>query len=875
MSQLSYPATPQQKNSVKITAMVIVCALLFVSSAWANAPRGQQQHPEAAYAPGRLLVKLTENAVSSRSFQIQSAQDGRVQTGLASLDAIHNAVNAVQMNRAHIEVKNRALDAQIGVSRWYMVEVPQDANIEAIAERYRSDANVEAATPDWQAFPAAIPNDPIYASQWGHNNTGQMKDYCWSCGGHPAGSPVGTPGFDSDAQIAWDGTQGYGSASIIIGIIDSGVDIDHPDLRLVAGWDYGSNDSNPDDNSASPGHGTACAGVAAARANNGLGVAGIAGGCSVMPLKVANNAGTMYFSSIQNALYHAADNGADIASMSLGAAISSDPATDNAILYAYNSGVTILAATGNENKSTISYPAINAYVIGVGAASPCGDRKRSSSNSSEVNPGVSTDPRGYTCDGERWWGSNYGTNSQDAAGAVDIIAPTIMPTTDIGGSGGYDPSDYSMWFNGTSCATPYAAGVAALIKSKNPSWTPAQVRAQLVSTATDVQNVESGAGWDRYSGYGMVNAGAAVGGGGSNTPPVANANGPYSGTAGVAVSFSSAGSYDPDGSISSYLWNFGDGSTSTSANPTHVYASANTYNVSLTVTDNNGAQNTDNTTATITGGGGWTVITYDNFESGMGNYTDGGSDMSRYTGGTYAHQGSAAADIQDNSGTASSFYHTANHNVTGYSTLEVDFWFRMVSMESGEDFWVQFYNGSAWQTVAAFARGATYGGVTLNNNVFYHVTITLSNTQYNFPTNAKLRFMCDASNNSDDVYIDEIEFRGLSSGAAGSQIQPITLNALNSNQPEVFELAQNYPNPFNPTTTIQYSLPEATQVRLDIYNMTGQKVRTLVSGGMEAGQHSVQWDGTNEFGEKVTSGMYIYRIVAGDFVQTRKMVLLK
>ncbi|MCB0306638.1 MAG: T9SS type A sorting domain-containing protein, partial [Calditrichaeota bacterium] len=187
----------------------------------------------------------------------------------------------------------------------------------------------------------------------------------------------------------------------------------------------------------------------------------------------------------------------------------------------------------------------------------------------------------------------------------------------------------------------------------------------------------------------------------------------------------------------------------------------------------------------------------------------------------------------------------------------------------------QFYNGSAWQTVAAFARGATYGGVTLNNNVFYHVTITLSNTQYNFPTNAKLRFMCDASNNSDDVYIDEIEFRGLSSGAAGSQIQPITLNALNSNQPEVFELAQNYPNPFNPTTTIQYSLPEAAQVRLDIYNMTGQKVRTLVSGGMEAGQHSVQWDGTNEFGEKVTSGMYIYRIVAGDFVQTRKMVLLK
>jgi hypothetical protein len=83
--------------------------------------------------------------------------------------------------------------------------------------------------------------------------------------------------------------------------------------------------------------------------------------------------------AIQNALYYAADNGADIASMSFGAAISTDAAMNTAIQYAYNAGCTILAATGNENKTVISYPAINTYVIGVGAASPCGDRKRSSS----------------------------------------------------------------------------------------------------------------------------------------------------------------------------------------------------------------------------------------------------------------------------------------------------------------------------------------------------------------------------------------------------------------------------------------------------------------------------------------------------------------
>ena len=93
---------------------------------------------------------------------------------------------------------------------------------------------------------------------------------------------------------------------------------------------------------------------------------------------------------------------------------------------------------------------------------------------------------------------------------VDVLAPTILPTTDIQGSGGYAGGDYSSYFNGTSCATPYAAGVAALIKAKNPSWGPSQIRAQLTSTAFDVVNVESGSGWDRYSGYGMVDAAAAV-----------------------------------------------------------------------------------------------------------------------------------------------------------------------------------------------------------------------------------------------------------------------------------------------------------------------------------------------------------------------------
>ncbi len=490
-------------------------------------PRNPAVSARPSYAPGRLLVKFTPAA--SRAVE-GAASLGKALTtpSLASVEALNRQLALRSMKQSHAGVAFNSVAQQIGLDRWYTLELGTGVDMEDAAQRYRNDPNVEAATPDYYAFPMAIPNDPLYSSQWGHNNTGQMKDYCWGCGGHDSGTPVGTPGFDANTQAAWDAPQGFGSASVVIAIIDSGVDQGHPDLRQVTGWDYGDNDSNPNDDSASPGHGTAVAGVAAGIAGNGIGVAGVAGGCSIMPLKVADSAGNMAFSSIQNALTYAANNGADIVNMSLGAAITSDPATDDAILFAYNSGVTILAATGNENASTISYPAIHSLVIGVGAASPCGERKRSSSNSADLNPGVSADPNSYTCDGERWWGSNYGTSVQDGAGSVDIIAPTILPTTDIRGSGGFDAGDYSMWFNGTSCATPYAAGVAALIKSAHPTWTPAQIRTQLVSTAMDVVSVESGSGWDRYTGYGMVDAAAAVGAGGPPPPTQNYAVIPYS-----------------------------------------------------------------------------------------------------------------------------------------------------------------------------------------------------------------------------------------------------------------------------------------------------------------------------------------------------------
>jgi hypothetical protein len=278
----------------------------------------------------------------------------------------------------------------------------------------------------------------------------------------------------------------------------------------------------------------------------------------------------------------------------------------------------------------------------------------------------------------------------------------------------------------------------------------------------------------------------------------------------------------------------------------------------------------DEISVTGSGGGGWQVITSDNFESGMGNYTDGGADMSRYTGGTYAYQGSAAADIQDNSGVPSSFYHTADHNVTGYNTLEVDFYFVMVSMETNEDFFVQYYNGSAWQTVATFARAGS-----IQNNVFYHATVTIPRTTYNFPTNAQIRFMCDASADNDDVYIDQIEFRGTTAALGLSFAKASEASSADEALHESFELKQNYPNPFNPATTIAFSLPQESDVSIKIYDVTGSLVRTMVNDNRVAGEYSVVWNGQNDKGVRVSSGVYIYRIEAGNFMQTRRMVVLK
>ncbi|MEW5995466.1 MAG: FlgD immunoglobulin-like domain containing protein, partial [Candidatus Zixiibacteriota bacterium] len=93
--------------------------------------------------------------------------------------------------------------------------------------------------------------------------------------------------------------------------------------------------------------------------------------------------------------------------------------------------------------------------------------------------------------------------------------------------------------------------------------------------------------------------------------------------------------------------------------------------------------------------------------------------------------------------------------------------------------------------------------------------------------------------------------------------------------PADYALNQNYPNPFNPTTEIGFTLPTALEVKLEVFNLLGQRVKTLVDGRLDAGAHTVSWNATDDAGRPVSSGVYFYRIQAGDFIEAKKMMLLK
>jgi len=469
------------------------------------------------------------------------------------------------VTRQQIDAFNLANKVRmVSASRWevnaFLLAVQKEAGVDALtmANRYYDSGMVVYASPNFVQLVQRtfVPNDTYFPQQWALNNTAQ--------GGR------GIVGQDIRAVAAWDITRG--AATVTIAIIDEGVDYTHPDLntpgKLVTGYDAMRKRDNPNPINRIDNHGTACAGIAAAAGNNGLGISGVAPGSRIMGVRIADPIGGYFWSTTNEAIADgiatAANRGADILSNSWGGGAPSSVIT-NAIRHAKTHGrggrgALVIAAAGNDNGPVI-YPANQPEVFAVAACNQWGERKSPTSR-----------------DGERW-GSSFGPQ-------VDICAPGLnVYTTDNAGA-------YLTHFNGTSSSTPHVAGVAALVLSVNPNLTAAQVEQILRNSANDV----APPGRDDYTGYGFVNALRAVQAAGG-TPPGNTPSCTLSATVssipqtGGTYTFSAA---NCTGAPTSYTWTV-NGVTQGSRTGTMSYAfpantttAARSFTLSLTATNSTG-----------------------------------------------------------------------------------------------------------------------------------------------------------------------------------------------------------------------------------------------------------------------------------------------
>lgn len=363
------------------------------------------------FAPGRLLVRFKDNVPEDRQKKL--------------------------IKDWGFELKDEIKQIKVKI-----INVPEQAE-EALAKALSKNPNIDYAELDYVAEAMFTPNDP-----WFVNQQGMVR---------------------VQAPQAWDVTTG--SASINIAILDTGVDLDHPDLasKLVAIKNF-TGSSTADD---VHGHGTHVAGIAAAITNNGVGVAGLGYSATIMNVKVLGDDGKGYWSWVAQGIVWAADNGAEVINLSLGGS-SGSSTLESAINYAWNKGVVIVAAAGNNGNSAPFYPAYYSNCVAVAAIDSV-DRLAS-------------------------W-SNYGD-------WVDVAAPgvSIYSTLKEGGYG---------YKSGTSMASPHVAGLAGLVftvvsDTNGDGKLNNEVRSRIENTCDDIDITGIGSG--------RINAYKAVGASTSTTP---------------------------------------------------------------------------------------------------------------------------------------------------------------------------------------------------------------------------------------------------------------------------------------------------------------------------------------------------------------------
>ncbi len=447
--------------------------------------------------------------------------------------------------------------------------------VQDVVTRLQNDPDIARVEIDRLMQPTATANDTFYSLQWHYHDA--------------------TAGINLEA--AWDQSTGFGAT---VAVLDTGYR-PHIDLaaNLVGGYDmisdaFVGNDGNSgrDADASDPGdwintnecgfphaaqssswHGTHVAGTVAAVTNNNEGVAGVAYDALVVPVRVLGKCGG-YTSDIADAIVWAAGGSvsgvpanshpAQVINLSLGGSGSCQSVTQNAINTAVGLGAVVVVAAGNDNANVVNFTPGNCNnVVSVAATNKQADRASYSN-----------------------FGNLIDVAAPGGEGGSNGVASTLNDGTTTPGS------DIYVYYAGTSMAAPHVSGVAALMFAADPALSPATVESTLKSTARAFPGGSSCS--TSTCGDGIVDAAAAVAAvSGGNLPP--NASFSFSCT-GLTCAFDGSGSSDADGFIVSHSWSFGG----SGANVSHSFAASGTYNVTLTVSDDQGATDSQTQAVTVT-----------------------------------------------------------------------------------------------------------------------------------------------------------------------------------------------------------------------------------------------------------------------------------
>ncbi len=449
-------------KSGRTLLVMAVWAAALVSPAMADSPR----------IP--FIVKDAEQAISQERVLVRLNQAGPAAKGVAQPALPHVASLEAIGTSTGRNAKG------VATSPWFVAELDGSVSAEEALESLSQHADVASVEPSYvRSMPQPFQSFSFGATQ--ANDDYSYEQYALDI---------------MRLHDAWNVQPG--STEVVVAIIDSGIQLDHPDLINQVwrnpteelngidddgngyvddafGYNFVGNNNNPGDDN---GHGTHVAGIVAATRNNSLGITGAAN-VRVMACKVLSADGYGEDAGIIAAIHYAIDNGADVINMSLGGGMY-NTAFDEACTRAYNNGILVVAATGNEYATQIGFPSSLNSVVAVGATDS-NDQLGDFSNTGE---------------------------------GIEIVAPGVQVLST------YPGASYE-YLDGTSMATPYVAGVAALLLSANPQMDVQTLRSTLSSTADDLYD----AGYDTWTGYGRVNAYRALTETGTPvTPPTNNPN---------------------------------------------------------------------------------------------------------------------------------------------------------------------------------------------------------------------------------------------------------------------------------------------------------------------------------------------------------------